>query len=98
MGEAMKTKRRTANKGFIALRSFSPKAKRLRSLRKKAGELEPRIPPSEDKYADEDTALDPDSAPPVEPIDADVQDELSHLDGFRDWQSEQQTGITYGDY
>jgi hypothetical protein len=94
-----KTKNKPRKKKF---RMFGPqaigaKARRLRRLKAQSGESNPEV--VEERFADENTVLAPDSAPPVSAREDDVREELSHLEGYRDYLEEARGNtLTYGDY
>lgn len=52
-----------------------------------------------DKFIDENTELDPESAYVPLPSELDVRDELSHMEGFKDYLDESRGNtLSYGDY
>ena len=69
-------------------------------MKKKQKEQPKKISPREpaaDKFIDEDTHVN--DAYVAQPTDWDVRDEMSQMDGFRDYLQESKgNGLTFGDY
>ena len=99
-----KTKRKmkgklAGKKPFRNAKVKGVKARKLRVLKAKAGDIDPVVPPAEDKFADDDTRLNAESVEVMQPADWDVRDELEHMDGFRDYAQESRgNNLSYGDY
>ena len=102
-----KTKKKTAKKKTTKRKGLFGKARvkgarvrKLKNQKRKKGEddLVPAID-FQDKFADDNTSLDADDAYVSHPVQNDVQDELSYLDGFREFADEiRGNNLTYGDY
>jgi hypothetical protein len=73
------------------------KAIKLRKQKEKTGDVVDD--PVVDKFIDENTEVDPDSAYVPPATENDLRDELSHLEGFRDYAQESRGNtLSYGDY
>ena len=97
-----KTKKKTVKrKGlFGKSRVKGARVRKLKNQKRKKGEDEtvPAID-FQEKFADENTNLDADDAYVAHPVQNDVQDELSYLDGFREYADEMRgNSLTFGDY
>lgn len=69
---------------------------KLKEQKELPEEVSPRRQPL-DKFIDEDTQVN--DAYVAQPTDWDVRDEMTQLDGFRDYiQESRGNGLTYGDY
>lgn len=76
---------------------MKPKNKRGRPPKKKSQFVS--VPRDPDAFLNEETRVDLDDAVVNQPNEWDVRDELSHLDGYRDYLEESRgNGLTYGDY
>ena len=74
-------------------------ARKLRVLKEKANDVDPVVPPTEDKFMGEDTRINADNVEVVQPAEWDVRDELEQMDGFRDYAQESRgNNLSYGDY
>ena len=98
-----KTKKKTVKrKGlFGKSRVKGAKVRKLKNARKKAGETQaiPAVDFQDEKFADENTNLNVEEPYLASPEREDVQDELSHLEGFRDYLDEARgNSLTFGDY